>query len=149
MGNGVLVKYAHLYRSLDHINTIVFTAKLLRKLFRYLTRKEQQHFSDLLLRVVLQHRKQLAAEPEKTPLIQFNNGVILGAPLVLKMEIVPSTSRYNVTQHKPKAVASGAKETFLYSPFAKKKTEQKEMIVSLIPSSKRANNPSPSLVCCQ
>jgi hypothetical protein len=78
----------------------------------------------------LQHRKQLAAEPEKTPLIHFNNGVILGAPLVLKMEIVPSTTRYNVTQHKPKVAAGpGAKETFLYSPFAKKKTQQKEIIV--------------------
>jgi hypothetical protein len=105
---------------------------LLRKLSRHLSRKEQKYFSDLLLRVVLQHRKQLAAEPEKTPLIKIEDGVVLGVPLVLKMEVIPSTSRYSATQHKPKLqVTIGKADTFLYSPFAKKKTEQKELFVSV------------------
>lgn len=116
----------------DHINTIVFTAKLLRKLFRQLLRKEQAYFSDLLLKVVLQYRKQIAAQPERAPLIKYEDGAVLGAPLLLRMDIVPSSARYSVTKHLlKKTPGEGVKETFLYSPFAKKKTEQKELIVRI------------------
>ena len=81
---------------------------------------------------MLNHRKQLAAEPEKPPIIQFQDGMKLGVLLLLKMEVVRSTSRYNITEHSKAAVVTpGLNNTFLYSPFAKKKTEQKELMVSL------------------
>ncbi len=77
--------------------------------------------------MVFQHRKQLAADPTNSTLIKFPNGMTLGVPILIKMEVVCSSSRYLVTHHKP-SVKEGAKETFLYSPFVKKKTEQKESI---------------------
>jgi Transport protein Trs120 or TRAPPC9, TRAPP II complex subunit len=116
--------------SQDHVNTIVFAAKLLRKFYRNLGRIDQQHYSELLLRVVLNHRKQLAADPEKTPVMQIQEGMELGVLLLLKMEVVKSTARYNITEHS-KAIINvlGTKNIFLYSPFAKKKTENKELMV--------------------
>ncbi|KAJ3364329.1 hypothetical protein HDU91_002647 [Kappamyces sp. JEL0680] len=115
----------------DHVNSILFCAKLLRKLYSYLRRAEQQQFSDLLLRVVFQHRKQLASEPLKTSLIKFPKGMTLGVPILLRMDVVAPTSRYVVTQHQPVASQTqNVKDTFLYSPFAKKKTAVAEHLFS-------------------
>jgi hypothetical protein len=121
----------------DHLNTILFTAEMLRKLFRHLTPKDQEKYSEMLQKIVMYHRKQNNKKPLNNqsvfPLIQGDHGVILGVPIVKKMTLVEPTPRYCVTRHQPKIETSGGpKSTFLYSPFEQKKGNKHKIIFVIL-----------------
>jgi hypothetical protein len=117
--------------SQDYVNSLLFTAELLRKLYFHLSKKDQAHYSEMLQKVVMYHRKQSLKQPLNNssifPLIRGGHGIILGVPVVKKMEIIQPMSRYIVTHHQPRA-KSDAKSTFLYSPFAKKDNKEKKVL---------------------
>ncbi|KAJ3259683.1 hypothetical protein HK103_001944 [Boothiomyces macroporosus] len=117
----------------DHVNTILLTAQLLRKLFKSLTAKDKQHYSDLLQKVVMFHKKQSSSSKFNNSslfsMIKGGHGIVLGIPLVRKLEIVHPSPQYTLTKHQPK-MSEGKKETFLYSPFAKKEKGKKELFFS-------------------
>jgi tetratricopeptide (TPR) repeat protein len=117
--------------SQDYVNSLLFTAEMLRKLYYYLSRKDQAHYSEMLQKVVMYHRKQSLKQPLNNssifPLIRGGHGIFLGVPVVKKMEIIKPMSRYMVTHHQPKS-KSDAKSTFLYSPFAKKDNKEKKIL---------------------
>ncbi|KAJ3313765.1 hypothetical protein HDV04_001569 [Boothiomyces sp. JEL0838] len=117
----------------DHVNTILLTAQLLRKLFKSLTAKDKQHYSDLLQKVVMFHKKQSSSNKFNNSslfsMIKGGHGIVLGIPLVRKLEIVHPSPQYALTKHQPK-MSEGKKETFLYSPFAKKEKGKKELFFS-------------------
>lgn len=112
----------------DHVNTILFTVQLLQTLWMHLNRKDQQFYSDLLVKAVLGHKKQLSAEITKSSVIQFKEGVALRLPFLLRMEIVQASARHQVKKHEPAVISVGVVDTFLYSPFSKTKTKEKEMV---------------------
>ncbi|KAJ3273986.1 hypothetical protein HDV01_003656 [Terramyces sp. JEL0728] len=114
----------------DHVNTILLTAQLLRKLFKFLSAKDKQYYSDLLQKVVMFHKKQSSNKINNNSifsLIKGGHGIVLGIPLVRKLEVVHPSPQYLVTKHQSK-VGDGKKETFLYSPFAKKEKGKKELL---------------------
>ncbi|KAI8896985.1 TRAPP II complex [Globomyces pollinis-pini] len=118
----------------DHVNSIYFAGQMLRKFYWYLTRKDQQLFSELFQRVAMYHRKQnLSSRPLNHSsifsIIKGAPNISLGIPFLRKMELVSPIARNQVTLHQPKQSKTKDKDTFLYSPFAKKQSNEKKEIL--------------------
>lgn len=84
----------------------------------------------MLQKVVMYHKKkQKPSGNSILPLIRGGHGIVVGVPILRKLEIVPPTNRYFVTHHQPKStVNAGEKSAFLYSPFAKKDATKKTLL---------------------
>ncbi|KAJ3281136.1 hypothetical protein HK104_000185 [Borealophlyctis nickersoniae] len=116
----------------DHGSAIMFTARLLRRLHKYLTRSEQANLSATMQAVVLQAQGRSGEEiassksdqnSQQAILVRAAAGTVMGVPLLRRFEVTPR--KVPIPHLRTAKALEVSDDPFLYNPFANKGANKK------------------------